>query len=181
MPKCSLFLQRRCLGASDSGISLDPVQGHHDGKAEADMGSSGAAVISFQEQITFPAAKDMLGLNKNGNSQQIEQGERLLLTPASPHQCPWVAGWCQRRHRAPTNEPLWLRSTGSCHKGPAPDILHPPGQAPHLPTPCPDAHPSHPALKARTVCLQFPRREIMLKKLIIHLKTKSGCSSAHQG
>lgn len=181
MPKCSLFLQQRCLGASGSGISFDRVQGHHDGKAEADMGSSGAAVISFHKQITSPAAKDMLGLNKNGNSQQIEQGLRLLLPPASPHQCPRVVGWCQRRHRAPRNEHLWLRSVGSCHKDPTPDILHRPGQALHLPVPCPNAHPSYPALKARTVCLQFPRREIMLKKLIIHLKTKSGCSSAHQG
>lgn len=40
---------------------------------------------------------------------------------------------------------------------------------------------NRPALKARTVCLQSPRRGIMLKKLITHLKTKSGCSSAHQG
>lgn len=37
------------------------------------MGFSGAAVISFQGQITFPAAKDVFGLNKNGNSQQIER------------------------------------------------------------------------------------------------------------
>lgn len=45
----------------------------------------------------------------------------------------------------------------------------------------PITHLNHPAPKARTVCLQSPRRGITLKKLITHLKTKSGCSSAHQG
>lgn len=53
---------------------LSGVWEHHHSEVDADVGSSGAAVISLQEQITFPAAKDVLGLNKNGNSQQIELG-----------------------------------------------------------------------------------------------------------
>lgn len=54
------------------------------------MGSSGAAAISFQEQITFPAAKDMLGLNKNGNSQQIElgTGKVAVSSPFKPSSVP---------------------------------------------------------------------------------------------
>lgn len=54
------------------------------------MGSSGAAVISFQEQITSPAAKDMLGLNKNGNSQQIElgTGKVAVASPFKPSPVP---------------------------------------------------------------------------------------------
>lgn len=54
---------------------------------DADIGSSGAAEISFQEQIIFPAAKDMLGLNKNGNSQQIELGTGKVAV-ASPFKPP---------------------------------------------------------------------------------------------
>lgn len=54
------------------------------------MGSAGATVISFQEQITFPAAKDMLGLNKNGNSQQIEleTGRPGVASPREPSLVP---------------------------------------------------------------------------------------------
>lgn len=76
---------------------------------------------------------------------------------------------------------LESESMGSFRKTPAPHILQDLASAPCLPAPCPASHPSCPALEARTVCLQFPRREITLKKLITHLETKSGCSSAHQG
>lgn len=90
VPERSLSLRWRCPGASDSGSSSDWGQEHHHGKAEADTGSSGAAVISFQEQITFPAAKDMLGLNKNGNSQQIElgTGRTVVASPRKPSLVP---------------------------------------------------------------------------------------------
>lgn len=66
------------------------------------MGPSGAAVTSFREQIPFPAAKDMLGLNKNGNSQQIElgTGKVAAASPLKLLQCPWGTWWCWRRQRA---------------------------------------------------------------------------------
>lgn len=80
VPKHSLSSQWRCPGASDGGSSSNQAWEHHHCKADADMGSSGAAVISFQEQITFLAAKDMLGLNKNGNSQQIELEQGAVVT-----------------------------------------------------------------------------------------------------
>lgn len=54
--------------------------------AEADPSSSGSSVISFQEQITFPAAKDMVDFNKNGNSQQTEPGAGRAVV-ASPRCC----------------------------------------------------------------------------------------------
>lgn len=54
--------------------------------AEADTSSSGSSVISFQEQITFPAAKDMVDFNKNGNSQQTESGAGRAVV-ASPRCC----------------------------------------------------------------------------------------------
>lgn len=63
---------------------------------ETDGGSLGTAVISFWEQITFPAAKDMLGLNKNGNSRQIDLGAgRVLL--ASHRCCPGVGAGDDRQ------------------------------------------------------------------------------------
>ena len=186
MSKHSLSPRWRCLGApSDGSASVRGWEHHHD-EADADTGSSGAAVISFQEQITFPAAKDMLGLNKNGNSQQIELGtgtavvaspRKPLLLPAGSVAMSEEAEGCAEGCSSGWKAVAW-RAAG---KAPAPHILQDLASAPRPPIPCPDAHPSRPVPKAGTVCLQFPRRKITLKKLITHLKTKSACSSAHQG
>lgn len=106
------------------------------------MGSSGPAVISFQEQITFPAAKDMLSLNKNGNSRQTELG-----TGSGRHfPLQALAGACGERGGVGEGRGLYCRvqlhlesrSMGSYHKAPAPHILQDPALASHLPVPCPD-------------------------------------------
>lgn len=91
MPRHSLSQQRRRLGASSKGSASGQQWEHHCGAAAA-IGSLGAIVISFQEQITFPAAKGMLGLNKNGNSQQIELGTGKEVVASSCKASPVPAG-----------------------------------------------------------------------------------------
>lgn len=82
--------------------------------------------MSFQEQITFPAAKDMLGLNKNGNSQQIElgTGKVAVSSPFKPSPVPKgsvvvleEAEGCTEGWR------IWKVGAGGFCKTPAPHIL----------------------------------------------------------
>lgn len=142
VPKCGLSLWQRCPGASNSGSSSNQGQEHHHGETEANTGSLGAAVISFQEQITFPAAKDMLCLNKNDNSQQIELGTGRVVVASPRKPLPVPAGSVAVSEEAEGCAKgcgVWIesRSMGRFCKTPAPHVLKDPASAPRLPVPCP--------------------------------------------